>query len=68
VGLSEGTRPLGTTMSTSIWEDDIKTNLQQIGQGDVERIHLAQDKDRWRPVVNTVMSLRVSQNSGDCFD
>jgi hypothetical protein len=58
VGLREGRRTLGTT--TSIKKDNIKTNRQQIGQGDVQRIHLAQGRDKWRPVVNTVMNLQVS--------
>jgi hypothetical protein len=32
---------------------------REIGWGDVEWIHLAQDRDRWRAVVNAVMNLRV---------
>jgi hypothetical protein len=34
-------------------------DLREIGWGDVEWIHLAQDTDRWRAVVNAVMNLRV---------
>jgi hypothetical protein len=42
------------------WEDGIKMDLSEIGRGgDVEWIHLAQDRDRWRAVVNAVMNLRV---------
>jgi hypothetical protein len=41
------------------WEDNIKMALKEIGFGDVDCIHLSQDKDRWRALVNTVMNLRV---------
>jgi hypothetical protein len=41
------------------WEDNIKMNLGYIGFGYVDLIHLAQDRDRWRALVNTVMSLPV---------
>jgi hypothetical protein len=40
------------------WEDGIKMDLGEIGSG-VEWIHLAQDRDHWRAVVNAVMNLRV---------
>jgi hypothetical protein len=39
--------------------DGLKMNLREIGSGGVEWIHLAQDRDRWRAVVNAVMNLRV---------
>jgi hypothetical protein len=38
---------------------DIKMDLREIGSGDVDWIDLAQDRDRWRALVNTVMNLRV---------
>jgi hypothetical protein len=41
------------------WEDNIKMDLREIGFGDVDWIHWAQDRDRWRTLVNTVMNLRV---------
>jgi hypothetical protein len=42
------------------WEDGISLDLLEIGwRGGVEWIHLAQDRDRWRAVVNAVMNLRV---------
>jgi sorting nexin-29 len=41
------------------WEDGIKMDLREIGWGGVEWIHLAEDRDRWRAVVNAVMNLRV---------
>jgi hypothetical protein len=50
-------RPLGRLRRR--WEDNIKMDLREIGFGDVDWIHLAQDRDRWRTLVNTVMSLRV---------
>jgi hypothetical protein len=57
VGRPEGRRPLGRPRRR--WEDNIKMNLREVGFGDVDWIDLAQDKDRWRALVNTVMNLRV---------
>jgi hypothetical protein len=57
VGRPEGRRPLGTPRRR--WEDRIKMDLREIGFGDVDWIHWAQDRDRWRALVNTVMNLRV---------
>jgi hypothetical protein len=54
VGKPEGRRPLGRPSHR--WEDNIK---MEIGFGDVDLIHLAQDRDRWQALVNTVMSLQV---------
>jgi hypothetical protein len=50
-------RPLGKPRHR--WEDKIKMDLGKIGFGDVDWIRLAQDRDRWRALVNTVMSLWV---------
>jgi hypothetical protein len=50
-------RPLGSPRRR--WEDNIKMDLREIGFGDVDFIRLAQDRDRWRAVVNTMMNLRV---------
>jgi hypothetical protein len=41
------------------WKDRIKMDIREVGWGGVEWIHLAQDTDRWRAVVNAVMNLRV---------
>jgi hypothetical protein len=41
------------------WEDNIKMDLRKVGWGDVDWIDLAQDRDRWRALVYTVMNLRV---------
>jgi hypothetical protein len=57
VGKPEGKRPLGRPRRR--WEDGIKMDLVEIGWWGVEWIHLAQDRDRWRAVVNAVMNLRV---------
>jgi hypothetical protein len=58
VGRPEGRRPLGRPRSR--WEDKIKMDLREIRFGDVDCIHWAQDRDRWRALVNTVMNLRVT--------
>jgi hypothetical protein len=55
-GSPEGRRPLGRPRRR--WKDNIKMDLREIGLGDVDWIHLAQDRDRWRALVNTVMNLR----------
>jgi hypothetical protein len=57
VGRLEGRRSLGRPRRR--WEDNIKMDLVEIGFGDVDWIDLAQDRDRWRALVNTVMNLRV---------
>jgi len=57
VGKTEGKRPLGMPMRR--WEDNIKMDLQEVGSGCMDRIVLAQDRDRWRALVSAVMNLRV---------
>jgi hypothetical protein len=57
VGRPEGRRPLGRPRRR--WEDNIKMDLEEIGFGGVDWIHLAQDRDRWWALVKTVMNLRV---------
>jgi hypothetical protein len=42
------------------WVDNIKMDLREIGWDGMDWIELAQDRDQWRALVNTVMSLRVS--------
>jgi hypothetical protein len=44
--------------------DNIKTDTGKIGWGGLKWICLAQDKDKWRPFVNAIMSLWVAQNAG----
>jgi hypothetical protein len=57
VGKPEGKRSLGRPRSR--WEDIIKMDLQEVGFGGMDWIGLAQDRDRWRAIVNAVMNLRV---------
>jgi hypothetical protein len=57
VGRPEGRRPLGRPRRR--WEDNIKMDFREIEFGDMDWILWAQDRDRWRALVNTAMSLRV---------
>ena len=57
VGKHEGKRPMGRTRRR--WEDNIKTDLQEVGGGFEDWVELAQDKDRWRTLVSKVMNLGV---------
>ena len=52
----EGKRPLGRPRRR--WEDNIKMDLREVG-GSGDWMELAQDRDRWRALVNTVMNFRV---------
>ena len=57
VGKPEGKRPWGRPRCR--WEDNIKMDLQEVGGGGGHWMELAQDRDRWRALVNTVMNFRV---------
>jgi hypothetical protein len=57
VGKPGGKSPLGKPRRR--WEDDIKMDLQEVGCGGMDWIELAQDRDRWRALVNAVMKLWV---------
>jgi hypothetical protein len=57
------TTPLGRPRGR--WEDNIKMNLQEVGRGCGDWMELAQDRDRWRALVSTVMNFRVPQNAVD---
>jgi len=57
VGNPEEKRPLGRPRRR--WEDNIKMDLQEVGCGSIYWIELAQDRDRWRALVNAAMNLRV---------
>jgi hypothetical protein len=54
----EANRPLERLRSR--WENNIKMNLREVGWGGVDWIDLAQDRDHWRALVNTLLNLRVS--------
>jgi len=62
VGKPEGKRPLGRPRRR--WDDNIKTDLQEVGGGCGDWMELAQDRDRWRAHVSTVMNLRVPKMRG----
>ena len=47
------------------WEDNIKLYLQEVGCGGMDWIELANNRDRWRALVNAVMNLRVPWNAGN---
>jgi hypothetical protein len=57
VGKPEGKRPLGRLRRR--WEDNIKMDLQEVGEGRGYWMELAQDRDRWRALVGTVRNFRV---------
>ena len=57
VGKPDGKRPLGRPRRR--WEENIKMNLQEMGRGCGDWKELAQDMDRWRALVSTVMNFRV---------
>jgi hypothetical protein len=57
VGKPEGKRPLGKPRRR--WENNIKTQRREIGWSVIDWIDLADDRDQWRDLVNTVMNLRV---------
>jgi hypothetical protein len=57
VGKLQGKRPLGRPRCR--WEDNTRMDLQEVGCGSMDWIGLAQDRDRWRAIVNAVMNLPV---------
>ena len=57
VGKPEGRSPLGRPRRR--WEDNIKMDLQEVGYGGLDWMELAQDRDRWRALVSTVMNFQV---------
>jgi hypothetical protein len=57
VGKPEGKRPL--EIPTHRWLDNIKIDPREVGWNGMDWIDLAQDRDQWRALVNTVMNFRV---------
>jgi len=57
VGKPEGKRTLGRPRRR--WEDNIKMDHQEVGCGAMDWIELAEDRDKWRALVNAVMNLQV---------
>jgi hypothetical protein len=62
VGKPEGKRPLGRPRFR--WVDNIKMDLRQKGWDGMDWINLAQDRDQWRTLVNTVMNFLVPYDAG----
>ena len=57
VGRLDKKRPLGRPRDG--WEDNIKVDVQEVGQGGMNQIDLDQNKDKWQALVNAVMKFRV---------
>jgi hypothetical protein len=57
VGKLDGKRPLGIPRRR--WVDNARMDLGEVGWGDVDWIGLAQDRNRWRVILNSVLNLRV---------
>jgi hypothetical protein len=62
VGKAEGKRPL--VRPSRRWVDKVKTDLGEVSWGAIDWIDLAEDRDQWRTLVNTVTNFRVPQNVG----
>jgi hypothetical protein len=58
VGKPKGKRPLGKPRRR--WLDNIRMDLVEVGWGDVDWIGLAQDRDRWRALVNSELNVCVT--------
>jgi hypothetical protein len=66
VGKPKVKRPLGRPKRR--WEDNIRMDLQEVEGGCRDWMELAQDSDRWRALVSTVMNFRCSIKCGEFVD
>jgi hypothetical protein len=57
VGKTEGKKPLGRHRRRRV--DNIRMDLGEVGWGDVDWIGLAEDRNKWRALVNSLLNLRV---------
>jgi hypothetical protein len=57
VGKPDGKRPLGRPKSR--WVENIKMDLREIERDGIDWIDLAQNRNKWRALVSTVMDLRL---------
>jgi hypothetical protein len=48
-----------------MWEDNVEMVRREVGWGGMDRIHMAQDRGRWRGLVNTIMNLGFHKTSGN---
>jgi hypothetical protein len=62
VGKPEGKRPLRRPRHK--WVDNIRMDFREVGWGDMDWIGLAQDRNRWRALVNSILNFRVPRNAG----
>jgi len=62
VGKPEEKRPLERPRRR--WEDNIKMDLQEVGDGCGDWVEFAQVRDSWRALVSTVMNFRVPKMRG----
>jgi hypothetical protein len=62
VGRPEGKRPLGRPRRR--WEDNIRMDLREVGERRGDWMESAQDRDRWRALVNAVKNFRVPKRRG----
>jgi hypothetical protein len=63
IGNAGGKRPLGRSRRRQ--DDNIRMVLREVDREGVDWIHLAQDRDQWQALVNTVMNLQVPQKAGN---
>jgi hypothetical protein len=62
MGKPEGRRSLGRPRRR--WLDNVRMDLVEVGWSNVDWIGLAQDRERWRALVNSVLNLQVPSNAG----